>query len=73
MKLNYIISDLRLRRQRLIGNPLEVVFRCEKRCYAQSKAELLWYSQTAFKITMPGGKVIMIDPWIMAPPRSRRN
>ncbi|HYX04673.1 MAG TPA: metal-dependent hydrolase [Reyranella sp.] len=32
---------------------------------AQSKTELLWYSQAAFKITTPGGKVIMIDPWIM--------
>src|SRR3954452_17551595 len=29
------------------------------------KTELLWYSQAAFKITTPGGKVIMIDPWIM--------
>lgn len=33
--------------------------------YAQGKTEVLWYSQAAFKITTPGGKVIMIDPWIM--------
>ena len=32
---------------------------------AQGKTELLWYSQAAFKLTTPGGKVIMIDPWIM--------
>ena len=32
---------------------------------AQGKTEVLWYSQAAFKITTPGGKVIMIDPWIM--------
>src|SRR6476619_607539 len=32
---------------------------------AQVKAELLWYSQASFKLTTPGGKVIMIDPWIM--------
>ena len=31
---------------------------------AQGKAELLWYSQAAFKLTTPGGKVILIDPWI---------
>lgn len=31
----------------------------------QGKTELLWYSQAAFKITTPGGKVIMVDPWIM--------
>jgi L-ascorbate metabolism protein UlaG (beta-lactamase superfamily) len=33
--------------------------------HAQGKAEILWYSQAAFKITTPGGKVILIDPWIM--------
>ncbi len=32
---------------------------------AQGKAELLWYSQAAFKLTTQSGKVIMIDPWIM--------
>jgi len=35
---------------------------------AQGKAELLWYSQAAFKITTPGGKVILIDPWIKNAP-----
>ena len=32
---------------------------------AQGKTELLWYSQAGFKLTTPGGKVIIIDPWIM--------
>ena len=32
---------------------------------AQGRAELLWYSQAAFKLTTQTGKVIMIDPWIM--------
>lgn len=32
---------------------------------AQGKAELLWYSQAAFKLTTVSGKAIMIDPWIM--------
>jgi L-ascorbate metabolism protein UlaG (beta-lactamase superfamily) len=32
--------------------------------YAQGKAELQWFSQAGFKLTTPGGKVIMIDPWI---------
>lgn len=35
---------------------------------AQNKAELLWYSQAAFKLTTQTGKVIMIDPWIMGAP-----
>ncbi|HEY4167199.1 MAG TPA: MBL fold metallo-hydrolase, partial [Reyranella sp.] len=30
----------------------------------KGKTELLWYGQSAFKITTPGGKVIMVDPWI---------
>src|SRR6476469_6423756 len=30
----------------------------------QGKTELLWYGQSAFRITTPGGKVIMVDPWI---------
>jgi L-ascorbate metabolism protein UlaG (beta-lactamase superfamily) len=36
---------------------------------AQGKTEILWYSQAAFKITSPGGKVIIIDPWIMGATR----
>ena len=32
---------------------------------AQGKAELQWFSQAGFKLTTPGGKVIMIDPWIL--------
>ena len=36
--------------------------------YAQGKAELLWYSQAAFKLTTVSGKVILIDPWIMGAP-----
>ena len=29
---------------------------------AQGKGEMQWFGQAAFKITTPGGKVIMIDP-----------
>src|SRR5262245_13682781 len=28
------------------------------------KTELLWYGQSAFRITTPGGKIILVDPWI---------
>ena len=34
---------------------------------AQS-VEVFWYGQAAFKITSPGGKTIMIDPWILQNP-----
>lgn len=30
---------------------------------AQTKAELMWLGQAAFRISSPGGKVILTDPW----------
>lgn len=32
------------------------------------KTEVLWLGQAAFKITSPGGKVIVIDPWLRLNP-----
>ena len=34
------------------------------------KAELLWLGQSAFRLTTPGGKVIVIDPWLRTNPRT---
>jgi L-ascorbate metabolism protein UlaG (beta-lactamase superfamily) len=34
------------------------------------KAEVLWLGQAAFRITTPGGKVIMIDPWMTSNPKT---
>lgn len=34
------------------------------------KTEVLWLGQAAFKITSPGGKVIVTDPWLRANPRT---
>lgn len=31
------------------------------------KTELQWYGQSAFKLTTPSGKVLLIDPWIENP------
>jgi len=37
--------------------------------FAQNgKTELLWLGQSAFRITSPGGKVIVIDPWLRLNP-----
>jgi len=35
---------------------------------AAPKVELLWLGQSAFKITSPGGKVIVTDPWLNTNP-----
>jgi L-ascorbate metabolism protein UlaG (beta-lactamase superfamily) len=34
------------------------------------KTQVLWLGQSAFKITTPGGKVIVIDPWLTKGPRA---
>jgi len=34
---------------------------------AAGKTELTWYGHSAFKLTTPNGKVILIDPWIANP------
>jgi L-ascorbate metabolism protein UlaG (beta-lactamase superfamily) len=34
------------------------------------KAELLWLGQSCWKITTPGGKVIVVDPWLIRNPRT---
>ena len=37
---------------------------------ASGKTEVLWLGQAAFKITSPGGKVIVIDPWLKTNPKT---
>jgi L-ascorbate metabolism protein UlaG (beta-lactamase superfamily) len=34
------------------------------------KTELLWLGQASFRIKSPGGKVIVIDPWLTAGPKA---
>jgi L-ascorbate metabolism protein UlaG (beta-lactamase superfamily) len=34
------------------------------------KVELQWFAQSAFKLTTPGGKVLMIDPWLTTNPKT---
>ncbi|MFC5609308.1 metal-dependent hydrolase [Variovorax soli] len=34
----------------------------------QAKTEVLWLGQSAFRITTPGGKVIVTDPWLRQNP-----
>ena len=37
---------------------------------AQGKTEVQWLGQAAFKITSPGGKVIVVDPWLTSNPKT---
>ena len=55
---------------RLIAFILAVGLSFAGAVHAQGKPELQWFGQSAFKLTTAGGKVIMIDPWIMANPKT---
>ena len=37
---------------------------------AAGKAEVLWLGQATMRITTPGGKVIVIDPWLSTNPKT---
>src|SRR3954469_12689399 len=37
---------------------------------AQGKVQVQWLGQSAFKVTTPGGKVIVIDPWLTTNPKT---
>jgi L-ascorbate metabolism protein UlaG (beta-lactamase superfamily) len=37
---------------------------------ATGKTELLWLGQAGFRITSPGGKTIVIDPWLTGGPKT---
>ncbi|NVN98125.1 MAG: metal-dependent hydrolase [Geobacteraceae bacterium] len=35
--------------------------------FASEKTQVTWYGQSAFKVVTPGGKVLVVDPWIKNP------
>ena len=37
---------------------------------AQGKTEVVWLGHAAFRITTPGGKVIVTDPWVTSNPKT---
>jgi L-ascorbate metabolism protein UlaG (beta-lactamase superfamily) len=40
-----------------------------------AQAEITWYGQSAFRVVTPGGKVLLVDPWITNPanPKGKKN
>ncbi|MES2069194.1 MAG: metal-dependent hydrolase [Pseudomonadota bacterium] len=38
--------------------------------FAEGKAEVQWLGQATVKITTPGGKVIVVDPWLTSNPKT---
>jgi L-ascorbate metabolism protein UlaG (beta-lactamase superfamily) len=43
---------------------------CATGANAQGKIELQWFAQSAFKLTTPDGKIVMIDPWLTGNPKT---
>ncbi len=42
----------------------------EKAAAVSGKTELLWLGQAGFRIKTPGGKIIVVDPWITGGPKA---
>jgi L-ascorbate metabolism protein UlaG (beta-lactamase superfamily) len=62
------------------GPLLRALFVCASLCsaaagFAQTagKTEVLWLGQATTRITTPGGKVIVIDPWLTSNPKTPAN
>jgi len=49
---------------------LAVLFSSATAALAQGKTKLLWLGQASWRIESPGGKVIVIDPWLTAGPKA---
>ena len=56
--------------QSLLGLVLLAALSVPNAAMAQGKVEVLWLGQAAVRITSPGGKVIMIDPFLKKNPKT---
>jgi L-ascorbate metabolism protein UlaG (beta-lactamase superfamily) len=50
--------------------PMPAVVASTGPAHASGKTEVLWLGQSATRITTPGGKVIVIDPWLIHNPKT---
>ena len=55
-------------KSKLLHVLLSATLVCAGQLALAAPAELLWLGQSAFKLTTPGGKVIVIDPWLKTNP-----
>ncbi len=54
----------------LLGAALPASLTAQTTTPAAAKTSVLWLGQSAFRITTPGGKVIVIDPYLTANPKT---
>jgi L-ascorbate metabolism protein UlaG (beta-lactamase superfamily) len=68
---NDVHKSLITLKQLLRGAWLATVLFGTLAAHAQSgKTEVLWLGQSAIRITTPGGKVLMLDPWLISNPKT---
>ena len=54
----------------LLASPVSAQAQAPSKSSAQSATEVLWLGQAGFRIKTPGGKTILIDPWITGGPKT---
>ena len=70
--MSILFSNFGLRHSFVIRHSCFVIVLAQRNVLAfvhnmASQTQLTWYGQSAFKITTPGGNVLLIDPWITNP------
>ncbi len=56
-----------MKKMRLAAGIVMVLLFVAAPLFAAEKAEITWYGHAAFKVVTPGGKVLLVDPWITNP------
>ena len=54
----------------LLASPVSAQAQAPGKSSAQPVTEVLWLGQAGFRIKSPGGKIILIDPWITGGPKT---
>ena len=54
----------------LLASPVSAQAQAPGKSSAQPATEVLWLGQAGFRIKSPGGKTILIDPWITGGPKT---
>ena len=54
----------------LVGATFSVQAQTPAPTAVQGKTEILWLGQAGFRIKSPGGKIIVIDPWLTGGPKT---
>lgn len=60
-----------MKKQTIVLIALAVLVLSSLTAFAAGTTEITWYGHSAFKVTTPSGKVLLIDPWLSNPANPR--